>query len=320
MLGSAVGKCTQPLTFAELPPPVHAGHRGRASKTVALNKRWNLEVMAPGAGLPRPPRPLCESETAGTRGGQKCSVITQSTARWDPLSGLTEAGQTPTIRWCVCTRPPGGSSRQLRNVRTEIRQGLQLEGEFQPSWLLSPGCLLFASRSRSTSASVAIPPSRFSYCSCSRARVTQAATSERDGKLIANSSRNKGESLNWSGKTGPMKRVFVNRQCAYYDVIQSQRVEPSSPVLPFIHISSLFLTRAAPSWAESVQNQSAAAASPWSEADGKTQRCGCHLPSSLGGCSVSHTFQGAVLNQERGRECKRQHPELRFCFWTTAAE
>lgn len=34
-------------------------------------------------------------------------------------------------------RPPGGSSRQLRNVRIEIRQGLQLEGEFQPSSFLS---------------------------------------------------------------------------------------------------------------------------------------------------------------------------------------
>lgn len=111
-----------------------------------------------GIGPTRPPRPLCEPETAATRGGggQKCSVITQSAAHADPPSGLTETGQTPTKQPCACTRPPGGSSRQLRNVRTEIRQGLQLEGEFQPSSF----CLGFASP-RSTSASVVIPAACF---------------------------------------------------------------------------------------------------------------------------------------------------------------
>lgn len=145
-------------------------------------------------GLTRPPQPLCESETAGTRGGQKCGVITQSTAHSDPLSGLTETGQAPTIRSCVSTRPPGGSSRQLRNVRIEIRQGLQLEGEFQPSSVLSSGCLVFASQ-WSLSASAVIPASCFHIVLAQGRGVTQAATSERDGKLIANT----GENLNYSG-------------------------------------------------------------------------------------------------------------------------
>lgn len=39
--------------------------------------------------------------------------------------------------------------------------------------------------------------------------------------------------LQWSGavKTGQMKRVFVSSKCAYYEFIQIQRVELSSPVL-----------------------------------------------------------------------------------------
>lgn len=150
MIASAAGKCTRPLTFAELVLFVHAGHWSWASKTVTLNRllnqRWNLKTMTLRTALTRPPQPLCESETAGTRGGQKCAVITQSTTHSDPLSGLTETGQAPTIRSRIGTRPPGGSSRQLRNVRIEIGQGLQLEGEFQPSSALSTGCLVFASQ------------------------------------------------------------------------------------------------------------------------------------------------------------------------------
>lgn len=202
MTVSAAGKCTRPLTFAELTPFVHAGHWSWASKTVTLNrllnKRWNLTTMTLRTGLTRPPQPLCESETAGTRGGQKCGVITQSTAHSDPLSGLTETGQAPTIRTCVGTRPPGGSSRQLRNVRIEIRQGLQLEGEFQPSSVLSSACLVFASQ-RFLSASAVIPASCFHIVLAQGRGVTQAATSEHDGKLIINTGRNNGKNLNYTG-------------------------------------------------------------------------------------------------------------------------
>lgn len=163
-----------------------AGRQRLSPLNKLLNGGWNLKILTPETGPTRPARPLCESETAGTRGGQKCGVITQSTARADPPPGLTETGQTPTMRRSARARPPGGSSRQLRNVRIEIRQGLQLEGEFQPSSFLSSLCLVFASLVH-----VCLrghPGCVFSYCSCSRARVgvgggfTQAATSERDGK------------------------------------------------------------------------------------------------------------------------------------------
>lgn len=187
---SAAGKCIRPLIFAELAPFVHAGHWSWPSKNVTrlLNKRWNLKTMTHRTGLTWPPQPLCESETAGTQGGQKCSVITQSTAHsCDPLSGLTETGQAPTIRWCVGTRPPGGSSRQLRNVRIEIRQGLQLEGEFQPCAVLS--CLSGLCISVAP-VCLCCHPSVFILSLLKGEGVTQATTSERDGKLITNIGRN----------------------------------------------------------------------------------------------------------------------------------
>lgn len=97
----------------------------------------------------------CGKQTAGVRGGQKCSVITQSTAHSDPLPGLTETGQTPTTHPAILPAPEG-SSRQLRNFRIGIRQGLQLGGEFLPSFVWTSYCLALASRC-SLSGSV-VPP------------------------------------------------------------------------------------------------------------------------------------------------------------------
>lgn len=95
-------------------------------------------------------------KAARTRGGQKCNVITQSEANWDPLPGLTETGQTPTTH--PATLPaPEGSSRQLRNFGIGIQQGLQLGGEFLPSSLWPFHCLSLASRC-SMSGSIAPPP------------------------------------------------------------------------------------------------------------------------------------------------------------------
>lgn len=152
----------------------------------------------------------------------------------DPLSGLTETGQAPTMRWCAGTRPPGGSSRQLRNVRIEIRQGLQLEGEFQPSSALSSACLVFASQ-WSLSASAAIPAWCF-HIVLAQGRRGHGGCDIRAWREINRKHR---PQLRWkfkllwsgAGKTSQMNRVFVKSKCAYYDVIQSHWVELSSPVL-----------------------------------------------------------------------------------------
>lgn len=89
------------------------------------------------------------------RGGQKCSVITQSKAHSDPLPELTETGQTPTTHPAILPAPEG-SSRQLRNFRIGIQQGLQLGGEFLPSWVWPFHCLALASRC-SLSGSAVLP-------------------------------------------------------------------------------------------------------------------------------------------------------------------
>lgn len=70
-----------------------------------------------------------------------------------------------------------------RRIPTILRLALLLSGTgipVFPVWLRCP------------------PSSVFWYCSCSRARVMQAATCEFDGKWIANSDHNKGENLNCS--------------------------------------------------------------------------------------------------------------------------
>lgn len=134
-----------------------------------LNKRWNLKNHD---SQDRPDKAAAASvwvrDGRTTRGSKMPALLHNPQPHSDPLSGLTETGQAPTMRWCAGTRPPGGSSRQLRNVRIEIRQGLQLEGEFQPSSALSSACLVFCI-SVVPVCLCCHPGLVFSYCSCSRA-------------------------------------------------------------------------------------------------------------------------------------------------------
>lgn len=166
---SAAGKSIRPLTFAELTPFVHAGHRSWASETVnlnrLLNKRWNLKTMTLRTGLTRPPQPLCESETAGTRGGQKCGVITQSTAHSDPLSGLT--GSHNTVVWWY---PPSRGLLQTAQECQDRDPTRSTAGRRIPTILCFVLCLSGSCISVVPVCLRCHPSSVFSYCSCFRAR------------------------------------------------------------------------------------------------------------------------------------------------------
>lgn len=108
--------------------------------------------------------PPCESdseaETTGAWGGQKCSVIKQlpPTRLLTPCLGLQKQDRLPqrTLPFCQ----PRGLLQTTQEFGIGIRQGLQLGGEFLPSFVSSTYCLALASQC-SLSGSVVLPAQCF---------------------------------------------------------------------------------------------------------------------------------------------------------------
>lgn len=116
---------------------------------------------------------LCVSQRQRECEGVKNAALSQNPQpTLTPCLGLQKQDRLAQCDPATQPPPPQGSSRQLRNVRIGIQQGLQLGREFLSSSVWPSHCLALASQC-SLSYLCCHPSSLFSYCSCSRARVSR---------------------------------------------------------------------------------------------------------------------------------------------------